>query len=155
MPFSLCNAPATFQWAVQLVFWGMTWKEILTYLDDLNVIGNGFCDHLQNLRKSFQHLHKYQLKLKPHSVACSKQRYHSWAGWSAIKGLLLTLTKLRLFQNGQSPRVGRMWRHSWVLLTTIGITLKNIPISLLVCMGSLDQRVHLIGWQSTRLPLKV
>ena len=51
MPFSLCNAPATFQWAVQLVFWGMTWKEILTYLDDLNVIGNEFCDHLQNLRK--------------------------------------------------------------------------------------------------------
>ena len=66
MPFGLCNAPATFQGAVQLVFWGMTWKKILTYLDDLNVIGNGFCDHLQNLRKSFEHLHKYQLKLKPH-----------------------------------------------------------------------------------------
>ena len=65
MPFSLCNSPAIFQWAVQLVFWGMTWKEILTYLDDLNVIGNGFCDHLQNLWKSFEHLHKYQLKLKP------------------------------------------------------------------------------------------
>ena len=51
--------------AVQLVFQGMTWKEILTYLDNLNVIGNGLHDHLQNLRKSFKHLHKYQLKLKP------------------------------------------------------------------------------------------
>ena len=65
MSFGLCNAPATFQWAVQLGFWGMAWKEILTYLDDLNVLGNGFCDHLQNLRNSFEHLHRYQLKLKP------------------------------------------------------------------------------------------
>ena len=31
----LCNAPATFQRAMQLIFQGMTWKEILTYLDDL------------------------------------------------------------------------------------------------------------------------
>ena len=64
MPFRLCSAPATFQRAVQL-FHGMTWKEILTYLDDLNVIGTGFQNHLQNLQKSFEHLHQYYLKLKP------------------------------------------------------------------------------------------
>ena len=42
MPFRLCNAPATFQRAVLLVLHSMTWKEIHTYLDDLNVIGTGF-----------------------------------------------------------------------------------------------------------------
>ena len=54
MPFGLCNAPATFQRAIQLVFRGMTWREVLTYLDDINVLGRGFEDHLQNLRKAFE-----------------------------------------------------------------------------------------------------
>ena len=44
----------------------MTWKEILTYLDDLNVIGTGFQNHLQNLWKSIEYLCQYNLKLKPH-----------------------------------------------------------------------------------------
>ena len=65
MPFGLCNAPATFQRAIQLVFRGMTWKEVLTYLDDINVLGIGFDDHLLNLRKSFERLRENKLKLKP------------------------------------------------------------------------------------------
>ena len=65
MPFSLCNAPATFQRAIQLVFRGMTWKEVLTYFDDINVLGMGFEDHLKNLHKVFEHLQENNLKLKP------------------------------------------------------------------------------------------
>ena len=65
MPFGLCNAPATFQRAVQLMFRGMTWREVLTYLDDINVLGTGFEDHLTNLRKVFEHLQEHNLKLKP------------------------------------------------------------------------------------------
>ena len=65
MPFGLCNAPATFQRAIQLVFRGMTWREVLTYMDDINVLGRAFEDHLQNLRKSFERLQENNLKLKP------------------------------------------------------------------------------------------
>ena len=65
MAMGLCNAPATFQRAMQLVFQGMTWREILSYLDDLNVIGKSFEDHLSNLRRSFKHIRKFGLKLKP------------------------------------------------------------------------------------------
>ena len=54
MPYGLYNAPATFQRAIELVFRGMTWREVLTYLDDINVLGRGFEDHLQNLRKAFE-----------------------------------------------------------------------------------------------------
>ena len=54
MAMGLCNAPATFQRAMQLVFWGMTWRKILSYLNDLNVIGKSFEDHLSNLRRSFE-----------------------------------------------------------------------------------------------------
>ena len=65
MPFSLCNAPATFQHAIQLVFRGMTWKEVLTYLDDINILRTGFEDHLKNLRKVFECFQENNLKLKP------------------------------------------------------------------------------------------
>ena len=65
LAMGLCNAPTTFQRAMQLIFWGMTWKEILSYLDDLNVLGTSFDDHLTNLRKSFKCIRQYGLKLKP------------------------------------------------------------------------------------------
>ncbi len=65
MPFGLCNAPATFQQAVQLIFHGMTWSQVLTYINDVNVLGKDFQDHLQNLKLSFELLHQHNLKLKP------------------------------------------------------------------------------------------
>ena len=65
MPFGLCNAPATFQRAIQLVFHGMTWRDVLTYLDDINILSRSFEDHLQNLHKVFEHLQENNLKLKP------------------------------------------------------------------------------------------
>ena len=49
--FGLCNAPATFQRAVQLVLRGLTWKDVLAYLDDIIVVGSSFEHHLTNLRK--------------------------------------------------------------------------------------------------------
>lgn len=65
MPFGLCNAPATFQWVIQLIFHGMTWTQVLTYISDVNVLGKDFTDHLCNLRLSFEHLQQHNLKLKP------------------------------------------------------------------------------------------
>ena len=78
MPFGLWNAAASFQRAVQLVFHGMTWKEILTYLDDLNVIGTGFHNHLQNLQRSFEDLFQYNLKLKPHKCCLFQTEVPFW-----------------------------------------------------------------------------
>ena len=65
MAMGLCNAPATFQRAMQLVFHGMLWKQALTYLDDLNVLGRHFKDHLSNLVQSFERLRKYNLTQAP------------------------------------------------------------------------------------------
>ena len=64
MAMGPCNAPATFQRAMQLVFRGMLWKQVLTYLDDLDILGKDYKDYLGNLIWSFEHLGKYNLKLK-------------------------------------------------------------------------------------------
>ena len=53
MGFGLCNAPATFQRAMMLVLRGMTWRQVLAYLDDIIILGKSFDDHLENLRLVF------------------------------------------------------------------------------------------------------
>ena len=65
MPFGLANAPATFQRAMNLVLRGMTWKEVLAYLDDLIVLARSFQEGLRNLRRVFERFRKYNLKFKP------------------------------------------------------------------------------------------
>lgn len=49
MGFGLCYAPARLQRVIQLVLWGLTWKDVIAYLDDVNVLGLSFEEHLRNL----------------------------------------------------------------------------------------------------------
>ena len=65
MAFGLCNAPATFQRVIQLVLRGLTWKEVLAYLDDIMIVGSTFIRHLQNLCEVFRRFREHNLKLKP------------------------------------------------------------------------------------------
>ena len=65
MAFGLCNAPATFQRAMQVVLEGLTWDSVLVYLDDVIVLGQTFEEHLDNLRQVFERFRTFHLKLKP------------------------------------------------------------------------------------------
>ena len=65
MAFGLTNAPSFCQRAVELVLRGMTWIEIIAYLDDVMVLGSDVEHHLRNLRKVFLRFRKFNLKLKP------------------------------------------------------------------------------------------
>lgn len=64
MGMGLCNAPATFQRAMQLVQ-RLTWIQVLVYLDDVIVLGKDFADGLDNVRTTLQRFREYSLKLKP------------------------------------------------------------------------------------------
>jgi len=57
MPFSLCNAPATFQHLMDAVLAGLQWSSCLVYLDDVIIPGKDIEDHLQNIRIVLEHLH--------------------------------------------------------------------------------------------------
>ena len=69
MPFGITNAPAIFQRVVQFMLQGMTWKEILAYLDDVIILGKSFEEHLVNIRKVLQRFRDHNLKLKPKKCA--------------------------------------------------------------------------------------
>ena len=74
MAFGLCNAPATFQRAMQVIFHDMLWKTVLAYLDDVIVLGTDFQSHLANLEEVFQRLRAHCLKLKPRKCALFQER---------------------------------------------------------------------------------
>ena len=103
MAMGLCNAPATFQRAVQLVFRGMLWKEILTYLDDLNVIGTSFRNHLNNLVMSFDRLREYCLKLKPRKCIFFQKEVPFLGKLATTKGIAIDPSKVKAITTWPEP----------------------------------------------------
>ena len=51
MLFGLCNAPATFQQAMNEVLDGMIGKELYIYMDDVTIFSMTFEGHLRSLHK--------------------------------------------------------------------------------------------------------
>ena len=77
MPFGLCNAPATFQRAMQTVLAGLEWRDCFVYIDDILVVSRTFEEHLQHLEQVFDRLRKANLRLKPKkcSFLCKEVSY--------------------------------------------------------------------------------
>ena len=65
MPFGLKNAGATYQRAMVTLFHDMMHKEIEVHVDDMIAKSRPEEDHLVNLKKLFDRLRKYQLRLNP------------------------------------------------------------------------------------------
>ena len=63
MPFGLKNTGATYQRAMVTLFHDMMHKEIEVYVDDMIAKSQGEDDYVVNLRKLFERLRKFQLKL--------------------------------------------------------------------------------------------
>ena len=65
MPFGLCNAPSTFERAMELVMKGLQWRTLILYLDDIIVMSSTFEEHIQRLDEVLCRLGNAGLKLKP------------------------------------------------------------------------------------------
>ena len=50
MPQGMRNAPAVFQSLMDLVFWGIQFKYVMVYIDDICIFSATFKQHLQHLR---------------------------------------------------------------------------------------------------------
>ena len=73
MPFGLCNAPSSFQRAMDSVLAGLKWRTCIVYLDDILVFSTDFDSHLKDLETVFQRLRHHNLKLKPIKCNFAKQ----------------------------------------------------------------------------------
>ena len=65
MSFGLCNATATIERLMEVVFRGLQWKICLIYMDDVIIFGRNFEDEITRLRAVFEKLRNANLKLKP------------------------------------------------------------------------------------------
>ncbi|XP_070045406.1 uncharacterized protein [Nicotiana tomentosiformis] len=65
MPFGLENAGATYMRDMTAIFHNMMHQEIEVYMDDVIIKSRMQEDHVQDLRKFFEHLRRYDLKLNP------------------------------------------------------------------------------------------
>ncbi|XP_070049693.1 uncharacterized protein [Nicotiana tomentosiformis] len=69
MPFGLKNAGATYMRAMTTIFHDMIHREIEVYVDDVIIKSKKQSDHVRDLRKFFQRLRRYNLKLNPEKCA--------------------------------------------------------------------------------------
>lgn len=74
MGFGLCNAPATFARAINLVLHRLNWKIALAFLDDVLILGESTQAHLDNLRQVFERFRQYGLKFKPKKCEFFRQK---------------------------------------------------------------------------------
>ena len=74
MAFGLCNAPATFQRAIQLVLADLLWRKALAYIDDVIVLGTSFEDHISSLKAVLDRFRLHNLKLKPRKCHLFKRQ---------------------------------------------------------------------------------
>jgi ribonuclease HI len=65
MPFGLKNAGATYQRAMVTLFHDLMHQEVEVYVDDILAKSKKEEDHVQVLRRLFERLRKFQLKLNP------------------------------------------------------------------------------------------
>jgi len=65
MSFELKNIWATYQKAMITLFYDIMHKKIKVYMDDMIVKSKRGENHYQNLRKLFERLRRYRLKLNP------------------------------------------------------------------------------------------
>ena len=65
MPFGLKNAGATYQRAMVSLFHDMIHHEIEVYIDDMIAKSQTEQEHIDHLKKLFERLKKYKLRLNP------------------------------------------------------------------------------------------
>ena len=78
MPMGLCNAPGAFQRLMEVVSTGLTYENVLVYMDDIIVYGKSFEEHLKNLAITLGRIEDANLKISPSKCKLFKILSVSW-----------------------------------------------------------------------------
>ena len=107
MPFGLKNARAIYQRAMVTLFHDMMHKEIKVYVDDLKAKSQEDESHVENLRKLFKRLRKFQLKLNPTKCTFGATSGKLLGFIVSRKGIEVDPEKIKAIQNLSPPHTQR------------------------------------------------
>jgi hypothetical protein len=103
MPFGLKNVRATYQRAMVTLFHDMMHKEIEVYVDDMIAKSREEENHVQILKKFFERLRKYKLRLNP--AKCSfRVKYGKLGFVVSDKGIEVDPDKVKAIQYMPTPK---------------------------------------------------
>ena len=102
-PFSLKNVGATYQRAMVTLFHDMMHKEIEVYVDDLIAKSREDENHVENLRKLFERLRKFQLKLNLAKCTFDTTSEKLLGFIVSRKGIEIDPNKIKAIQNLPPP----------------------------------------------------
>ncbi|XP_038996103.1 uncharacterized protein LOC120120555 [Hibiscus syriacus] len=104
MPFGLKNAGATYQRAMVTLFHDMMHQEIEVYVDDMIVKAQTENEHVENLRKLFQRLRKFRLRLNPNKCTFGVTSGKLLGFIVSRKGIEVDPDKVKAIQSLPPPR---------------------------------------------------
>ena len=104
MPFGLKNAGATYQRAMVTLFHDMMHKEIEVYVDDMIAKSKENESHTDTLRKLFERLRKFQLKINPAKCTFGATSGKLLGFIVSERGIEIDPDKVKTIQNLLPPR---------------------------------------------------
>jgi hypothetical protein len=121
MPFGLVNAPATFQRLMERVLSGLSWEEVLVYLDDVMVFGKDFDTTLVNLEKMLSRLRRANLRLKATKCHWFRKTVNFLGHIVGPEGVRCDPAKVQAVQNWHQPKTVKEVRSFLGLATTAAL----------------------------------
>ena len=104
MSFGLKNAGATYQRAMVTLFHDMMHREIEVYVDDMIAKSASEEEHIVNLKKLFERLRKYKLRLNPSKCTFGVRSGKLLGFIVSQKGIEVDPDKVRAIQEMSHPR---------------------------------------------------
>src|SRR4051812_11323938 len=110
MPFGLKNAGATYQRAMVTLFHDMIHKEIEVYVDDMIAKSHTEEEHLVHLKKLFERLRKFRLRLNPNKCTFGVRSGKFLGFIVSEKGIEVDPAKVKDIQEMPEPRTEKQVR---------------------------------------------
>ena len=107
MSFGLKNAGATYQRAMVALFHDMMHQDIEVYVDDIIAKSKAEEEQLVNLRKLFERLRKYQLRLNPAKYSFGVKSGKLLGFIVSQKGIEVDPKKVKAILEMSEPRTER------------------------------------------------
>lgn len=120
MPFSLTNAPASFQELMNSVFKPYLRRFILVFFNGILVYSKDMAQHIEHLRLTFEVLKHHQLFVKKSKCSFRQTKLEYFEHIISKEGVSVDETKIQAMVNWPSPKNLKALKGFLSLLATTG-----------------------------------